>query len=218
MTDGGSVDDAETLESPFITIWESPRATIRRIVDADSRLHVTTLFFAQGFVGAIESALEHVGAAEETLVATAVRMVVTLVVVVPMSYLSAWYLRWIATWFGGQASRQEVAASVAWSTVPSIVGTAATIATRLALFGLAGFKDEVSAALAGGSLLSTTLSLAPILFAIWSGYLSILCLAEVNRFSMARAVGTHLTALLIALILVAGAALAAFVLVGSSFS
>jgi hypothetical protein len=36
---------------PFVTIWESPRETIRRVVATDPRRWVNLLFFASGFFG-----------------------------------------------------------------------------------------------------------------------------------------------------------------------
>src|SRR6185369_10030103 len=45
----------EHAESPFVTIWESPRETIRRVVATDPRRWVNALFFASGFVGVLMS-------------------------------------------------------------------------------------------------------------------------------------------------------------------
>src|SRR5258705_5304834 len=45
----------EPAESPFVTIWESPRETIRRVVATDPRRWVNALFFASGFVGVLTS-------------------------------------------------------------------------------------------------------------------------------------------------------------------
>ena len=192
------MDDVETAESPFITIWESPRATIRRIVDADPRRLVPLLFFAGGVRSGMTIPIPASISPEMFPLVLALVCVGAGVIAIPMSYGSAWYLRWIGSWFGGIASRAEVRASIAWAAVPSIVGTALLLGIRLALYGTEIFRDEQPTVDAASPLLTTSLSLAPLIFAVWSGVASIVCFAEVNRFSTTRAVVAHATAAVLA--------------------
>lgn len=196
------MDDIETTESPLITIWEAPRATIRRIVDTDPRHLVTLLFFLGGLRSGIDVALERAATTDVPLALVALLCLVTGLVAIPTAYLSAWYVRWVATWFGGVASRAEAAAAIAWATVPSLAGTAVLFVARLALFGTEIFRSDQPAAAAASPLLTTTLRLAPIVFMLWSGTVAIVCFAEVNRFSVTRAVLAHATAVLLAVAVV----------------
>ena len=197
------MNDAEPAESPFITIWEAPRATIRRIVDADPRRLVPFLFFAGGVRSGMTVSIPPTVSDDMLPLVLALVCIVAGVLAIPTSYLSARYLRWIGSWFGGIASRAEVAASIAWAAVPSIVGTALLLAVRVSLYGAEIFRDEQPTVEAGSTLLTTSLRLAPLIFALWSGVASIVCFAEVNRFSTTRAVFAHLTAAVIALVVVA---------------
>src|SRR5262249_44221545 len=88
----------EPAESPFVTIWESPRATIRRVVATNPRRWVNALFFASGFVGTLASvptALEERFEIEVPLVWLVALALGAGLMTILSGYLNAWYKRWV---------------------------------------------------------------------------------------------------------------------------
>ena len=187
-------------ESPFVTIWESPRETIRRVVATNPRRWVNGLFFASGFFGTltslptaleerieIEVPLEWIGAA--ALGIGLLSMV--------SGHLNAWYKRWVGTLLGGDAPRAAVVAVSAYASIPATVGHALVLAIEVALFGTEPFSPTHPAMDAASPLLTRTLSLGAFLSTVWAVCVSIVGFAEVNRFSIGRSIATSLLAVLI---------------------
>src|SRR5688572_31045176 len=115
---GGVAADEPAAESPFVTIWEAPRATIRRLVATDPRRHVNVLFFASGVVGALTTLARSTDRFTLPLVAIPLAAFAAGVANVPLGHLNAWYKRWVGGLLGGLASRQSVATVGAWSAGP----------------------------------------------------------------------------------------------------
>ncbi len=183
-------------ESPFVTIWEAPRATIRRIVDSDPRLHVNLLFFGGGVVGMLSALRSHATFDIPPLFAAGGCILLGLLSV-PFSHMGAWYMRSIGGWLGGTASRQEVAAAFAWAGVPTVVGGLALWVLQFALFGTELLSPERPTIDAASPLLLMTLRLAALLLGVWTSTASLLCFAEVNRFSVLRSLTTWIVSVLV---------------------
>jgi hypothetical protein len=198
-------------ESPLVTIWESPRATIRRIVDANPRRRVNLLFFAAGAVGGIDVVAGRLDVLGLPLAAAPVACVALGLLYVPVGHLNALYRRWVGGLLGGHATRVEVAAASAWATVPLVVGHGAIWAAQLALFGSEALAAERPTVDAAPQLLRTSLALGSGLFTLWSIVISIVGFAEVNRFSVARSIATSVLSFLI-VATIAGFAIAALFL------
>src|SRR5262249_42194986 len=112
-------------ESPFITIWDAPRETIRRIVDRDPRFLVNPLFFAAAAVGTLDVLAELAQRFPIPPLMVPLACAVTGLIAIPLGHMNAWYKRFVARLFGGQATQQEAAAVAAWATVPTVIGHAA---------------------------------------------------------------------------------------------
>jgi hypothetical protein len=196
----------EPAESPFITIWESPRETIRRVVATNPRRWVNALFFASGFFGALTSvptALEERLEIEVPLEWIGALALAIGLVTIPSGHLNAWYKRWVGTLLGGDASRAAVVAVSAYASIPATVGHALVLAVQVALFGTEPFTPTHPAMDAASPLLMRTLSLGAFASSVWAVCLSIVGFAEVNRFSIGRSIATSLLAVLIIAVTIA---------------
>ena len=194
---GDGPPDPAVRESPFVTIWEEPRATIRTLVATDPRRHVNALFFTSGVVGAltsIPSSFSQLALAPVWVVAIAFGVGL---VSVPISHLNAWYRCWVGRLLGGVASRTAVATVAAWSSVPLIVGHGVLLLAQMALYGTEPLRAEHPTMDAAPALLQISFSLASALFTLWGLVASIVGFAEVNGFSIWRSIGTSIVALAI---------------------
>jgi Yip1 domain len=181
-------------ESPLISIWDAPRATIRQIVDRDPRRWVNSLFFAAGVIATLNgfTAAAEFFPVPIPLAGVPILCAMTGIVAIPVRHLGAWYKRLIGRLLGGQATQREVVAVAAWATVPTIVGHGALWIVRFALYGTEVLLPEHPTIDASSGLVQLSFGLAATLFSLWSGYVSIVGFAEVNRFSVARSVATSI--------------------------
>jgi len=184
-------------ESPFVTIWEAPRATIRRIVDTDPRFHVNGLFFCSGVIGALEGIATWAQRFELPLVAIPIGCLLLGAITVPTGHANAWYKRWVGGLLGGTASRQEVAAVNAWATVPVIVGHTGLWIIQGALYGREIYSPVHPTIDAASTLVRVTFALAAGLFTLWAAVVVVAGFAEVNRFSIARSIAASIIAVTI---------------------
>jgi len=181
-------------ESPLVTIWDSPRATIRRIVDTNPRRGVNLLFFAAGAVSGLHAVAGQLDDFRLPWVAATAASVLFGFLYVPVGHLNALYRRWFASLLGGSATRIEIAASSAWSAVPIVLGHGAIWLVEFGLYGAEVLAAERPTMDAASPLLRTTLQLGTALFTLWSMTISVVGFAEVNRFSVLRAVATSVLA------------------------
>lgn len=185
--------------TPWVTIATRPRATIRAIVDANPRRHVWLLAAASGLGWPVLGG------------PTAVRPLLFFIApvgAVVLLYVNGALVRWTGSWLGGSASSAEVRAALAWSNVPTIFLLAIRVAASLLGADLL---------FAGRGALAWTIFRG--LVSLWVSGLTLVCLAEVHRFSMLRATWSLLLAgLLLALPVAIVAVLALLVLgAGSTF-
>ena len=196
-------------ESPFVTIWEAPRETVRRIVATDPRRHVNWLFFAAGVVGGLQGVpnwVEKTGIALPILAAVLACVVLGLISI-PLGHMNAAYKRWVGSLLGGEAPRAAVAAVSAWSTIPMVVGQGGIWLVQVVLYGRELMSPEHPTIDAAPRLVQTTFLLASVLFGLWTIVIAVAGFAEVNRFSIARSIATSILA-----VVIMGVVLAAMVL------
>ena len=179
-------------ESPFITIWDAPRETIRRIVDRDPRRHVNLLFFAAGAIGTLDALAQFAERFPMPPLAVPVVCLVTGLVAIPFGHLGAWYKRLISRLFGGLATQAEAVAVAAWATVPTVAGHAALWGIRFGLYGTELFRPDHPTVDTSPRLLTLSLGLASMLVSTWSVYVAVVAFAEVSRFSVGRSILTSL--------------------------
>ena len=189
----GEAADAATGDvwvDSWFTIWYRPRATMRRIVDADPTRFVLGIAWLAGAVALLSSQvtaaptdfpanvrhwprLGPIGIAIAAFFFGAIS-------IVSIYGLAALY-RWSGKILGGSAQRVEVRAALAWAQVPGLYFAAVTIiATVLGVYTPPA-PHTVS-----------PLSLIESIIGIWIFVISLKCLGEVHRFSAWRALGAIL--------------------------
>jgi len=183
--------------NPWLSIWTSPRGTIRRIVDSDPKHHVIILAMLAGF--AIFLGYES-GGPNDSLQAILIKCAI----LGPISgifnlYIWSALVRWTGSWFGGQASSIEVRAALAWSLVPKICALVLWV-PKLALFGktlLTGALHTSIFNLSGAYPALSGFTIVETVIGIWVFVIYLKCLGEVHRFSAWKALGASILGWLI---------------------
>ena len=186
--------------SSWFAIWLRPRDTIRRIVDTNPEYQVTRLTLLAGFVNIL-------GRASNGNLGDNIPILLLLFMILiggPFAglislYISGAILSWTGSWFGGQATSEEVRAALAWSSVPRIISSILWI-PLFAIYGTETFTSETpktGAMLAANPLLAWFVSILGIslwglgvIIGIWSLIIFLKCAGEVHRFSAWRALAS----------------------------
>ncbi|SFS08938.1 Yip1 domain-containing protein [Dyella sp. OK004] len=174
-------DSAATVQpNPFLTIWWHPRETMARMAAADSYPHAYGLVAICGLVaGIVED-----GSDPSQWIRGAVKGVIFLALLSPLA-------RFIGRKLGGQAEVPAVRAALAWGSVP-----------YLWMLPLSLFGELVPSTLddAKGFELVLWVLLVLVMLGVhaWCVVTTTRCLAEVQRFSIWRALGNYLLTLLVA--------------------
>jgi hypothetical protein len=208
------MDQVDSAFKPWVSIWLSPRVTIDRIVASNPEHMVVALAAAHGVVDVLSSASDESLADSMPMTALlGLALVIGPLAGVIGLYISSWLLRWTGRWLRGDASGEALRATIAWSGVPVVAALPLWLAAIL-VFGRELFTEatprlEASSALSFGML---GFGLAWLALLVWSMVLFFGCLAEVQRFSIWKAVGN---ALLAGLVLVAAIVLVVLLVVGA---
>jgi hypothetical protein len=188
----------------WLSIWVRPRATIRRIIDADPRKFAVGIAFVAGALTMVNiraslmnapmphmhMRMPHIGPLGLALAALFMGAVN-----VAMLFVFGALYRWSGAMLGGTAEAVQVRAALAWSQVPEIYLTIAGII--VAAFGLAGAPAGVYPRHSAFGLIEGIVTL-------WAFVISVKCLGEVHGFSAWRALGAVVLGLLaVVLVLVA---------------
>ena len=175
--------------NPWRTIWFSPRRTIRRIVDADVRPSWWPVI-ALALVGQAFAALEFDASGGVALDRSAMPMAIGVLQTIFGVLVGPFLLAFVGGWLGGEADPSEIRQSVAWGYVPLAVTGVCWIPVA---FSVGGNGAE------GNAEVPTVL--VPLMVAImvgvaWSVVLQVITLAEVQRFSILRAIASILSLLI----------------------
>jgi hypothetical protein len=177
-------------QSPWLSIWTHPRATIARIVSENPNRSLWLLAGIYGFCSlmnlfqsmALGSAMGPLG------------LLILAIIVAPFyGYVSfsiwSWFVSWVGKWFRGQGSFQTVRSAYAWSTVPILINIPLWL-LMVALFGHQLFMNFPDAHLLPSSqvLLLFIISIAKVVLAIWSLVIYLNALAEVQKYSVLKAI------------------------------
>ena len=195
--------EAQAL-NPWISMWTKPRATIRQIVAADPR----RLVLALAAVAGISEGFDIASNAREFLDVTILPAVLSFAAVsgailgICGLYICAAVVRWTGIWIGGQASSLHIRAAIAWSRLP-VVWIAPLWLPMTALYGQELFTDKAPAldATVGGqpamALSLLCFYLAGFVAELWSFFLLLKSLGEVQGFSAWKALGNLILASLL---------------------
>ncbi|WP_435005768.1 Yip1 family protein [Tundrisphaera lichenicola] len=180
---------AEVIErSPWLTIWTSPRQTIRKIVVSDPDRGVMAIGVVMGFCMCLNLASRYSLGDRISFTWIVPGCLAMGAIVGPLSLQifgdGAWR---IGDWLGGRGSRRSAVAAVAWGNVPilwGLVGWALLIGT----FGPGNFESSGFDFLdpAQGEELELGILLVSILQTVASFALTTNTLAEVHQISLRR--------------------------------
>ena len=195
---------AEAIGNPWITIWTQPRATIRRIVEADVRYHVVFLAMVWGALSRLEMKWSQTPSGSVWPLLVVGSVILGGIGGVLVLYLASAMLKWSGSALGGVASHAQVRAAYSWAHVPIIVGVSLGIASILLGTGGPLFSRGADTESA-----SATVSILQFIFAVWTFVVVLKGVGEVHRFSAWRTLASMLLiivailAMLVAIFLVA---------------
>jgi hypothetical protein len=185
--------------SPWLTIWYSPRKTIRSIVESNPNQQLIILAALIGISFLLEQlSTRNIGDTQPLFIIFIIAAIAGPLLGIIFVYILGALLHWTGSWFGGQASATETRAAYAWSWVPNLWILVLWI-PKLALFGMELFTSttpriESNPVLA---LILLAFSLIELVVGIWVIIIFILCLSEVHRFSIWKAIATFVLSLVI---------------------
>ncbi len=180
----------QLVGNPWLKMWTRPRETIRGIVQDDPRYQIWRLAAVYGF-----PMLLHLAQSFSLSASTPLYMILlgSAILAAPVGMLgfmiTSALIHWTGRWLGGVGSFLQIRAAVAWSNVTNL-GTGLLWLVLVGAFGWqVFFKTFPQSPFTGVSLavvgivfiLQTVLS-------IWSFVLLFQSLAEVQKFSVWRAI------------------------------
>lgn len=187
----------QPLEKPaslgwsWLTIWISPRQTIRRIVDTNAEYGVIPLAVLSGIQQVLDRASKQGWGDNQSLIVVLIFALVGGVLSgIVGVYLNGALYQWTGSWLGGQATTKEVRCAAAWSSIADI----ALLIFVLPLIGVFGRNWFTSSAdwlspTQAGVLLAFLGTIGLVSFC-WKVFLFAKCLAEVHRFSAWKGLAT----------------------------
>jgi hypothetical protein len=174
----------------FLTMWTSPRKTIRKVIetDPDSKLFILSLIYGlpMMFYYAQGSSLGQTSHLSTILLIALIGAVI--VGYIGINIGSA-LLYFTGKWIGGKASFKQVRASVAYSNVTNIVSIAIWL-ILMAMFRSSVFMSDFpyASSLGDFAFLMNTIFFVQLIVAVWSVVIFIASLSETQGFSSFKAV------------------------------
>lgn len=176
--------------NPWFSIWCHPRATVGRIVAENPNRSLWWLAAIYGFCSLMN--MFQSMALGSTLSIPAI--LILAVILAPFwgwINFSVWsaFVFWIGKWFKGRGHFTAVRSAYAWSCVPILVNVPLWL-LMVILFGHQLFLNFPNAHLLPGSqvLLLFVILIAKVVLAIWSLVIYLNGLAEVQQYSILRAI------------------------------
>jgi len=198
--------------SPFKTIWISPRATVRRIVAENPRLHVVLLACLSGVGESLNRASRrNAGDRFSITVILGLACVLGPLGGLLTLWISSHLLSFTGKLVGGRGNREHLKTAIAWATVPVVFALPLWI-PNLLLFGSEMFTSRTPRLDSQPALVVPfmAITLAQLILSIWSVVLLCQTVTEVQGYSSAwrgvanvlLAAGLIVVALILLLILI----------------
>src|ERR1700744_659006 len=170
--------DENTVRSPWLTVWLSPRRTIERLVAARPTYFVWPLAIVGTFASLYSqsSVIYGVSYLLNWQLVLSILVFGALIGIVWL-YLAGFMLSWIGRLLGGQASALHMRTVFAWSTLPTILGFVVIVVVG-AVVGHGGALDSVPLLVA--------------VFSLWSAIVFLLMLGRVQGFGFFRTILTYI--------------------------
>jgi hypothetical protein len=190
---------SEADGSPFVSMWLSPRDTVRGILQRDPTYLVVPL----GAIGGVFQALSR---ASEKSIGDHLSLPVILAIAIPFGaiagvlglHVGSALLHFTGKWIGGTGSKEDIRASIAWGTVPALWGGLLWLPIIL-LTGRAVFLTDIETSGAGAMtlLIAGGCLLVQAGAYIWSIFTGLHSLGEAQGFSAWRALGNGMLVFLV---------------------
>jgi hypothetical protein len=177
------IAESAPFPSPWRTIWFSPRKTIRRIVDAQEPPSWWPVV-ALAALGQASAALAFDPDGSLSISRSFMPVVIGVAQTIFGVLVGPFLLAFVGSWFGGEADPSEIRQAVAWGYVPMAVAGLCWI--PLALW----YQGRISAPETEIPLAVVPLKLAVLVGGLWSIVTQIITLAEVQRFSILKAIAS----------------------------
>jgi Yip1 domain len=172
-----------SIYNPWFFVWVKPKKVIKQLLEQEHKKSLWPL--------AVLHTCIYSGFSWIWLRSLSVFVIETLLLAVCVYVgfvVSGWLLVLTGRWLGGKGSPDKTRVAVGWATVPLIVSTSAYL-TSITLF--LGQRVEAS------SLWLLVLSSVAILATIWWAVIYVIMIAEVQRFSIWRAIVNAVLAALV---------------------
>lgn len=180
--------------NPWLEIWYRPRTTIRRIVQWYPKRGVYILAAVAGYVQYLNRASSQaLGDNMDLIGVLGLGLIVGTIGGIVSLAISTFGVGFVAQRLGGEADTDETMTALAWGQAPALFSLAFWILQIVLLQGDV-FKSEISLIEANPivGLLFIPLVAAGILILLGQSVLTVLTVAEVNRFSIWRSIASIL--------------------------
>ena len=197
----GSAHNTAAELNPWVSIWTQPRATIQQIVDSDPEQSVLILAGIAGFVSTLDSVRDAgLGDGIPWFYIVLICALIGSLLGIAGLYVFSFLLHWTGKWLDGRASQPLIRAAGAWSQVPIIWGLLLWV-PLIALFGQDLFRSG-SFGLESNPFFSYLVPITSIGIAlgVWSLVVSLHCLAQVQGFSVWKALGNYVLVIAVVVI------------------
>jgi hypothetical protein len=176
--------------NPWLTIWTRPRETMARIAAENPNRSLWLLAGIYGFCSLMNlfQSIE-LGSA----MGTAGIVILGFLIAPFWGYLNfsiwSWFVFFVGKWFKGQGHFSTVRSAYAWSCVPVIVNIPLWL-LMVALFGHQLFLNFPDAHLLPSGMVTFlfVILIVKVVLAVWSLVIYLNALAEVQKFSILRAI------------------------------
>lgn len=190
--------------SPWLSIWFHPKATIQRIVSVNPNRSLWLLATIYGFSSLLNLFQSiSLGQAVEVFLILILALVIAPVWGYVIFSVWSWIVTWTGKWLKGKGEFKAVRSAYAWSCVP-LVFTVAFWLILSVFFGRQLFINMPQEPLGQPQVTFLFFVLiAKVILAVWSLVIYINALAEVQQFSVLRAIGNLLISTILLIIVFA---------------
>ncbi|MBI2743339.1 MAG: YIP1 family protein [Chlamydiales bacterium] len=176
--------------SPWVKMWTKPRETIRSIVSIDPNYQIWWLAAVYGFPMLLNMSQNMSFAASIPLLMI---LLIAAIFCAPIGMLgfmiTSALVHWTGKWLGGVGTFQQIRAAIAWSNVTNLATSALWLLLVLVFGTDVFFKTFPQLPFEGASLaVVTIIFLLQTVLSIWSFVLLFQSLAEIQKFSVWRAI------------------------------
>lgn len=176
--------------NPWLSMWTKPKATIRKIIEFNPNYRLFLLAAIYGFVSLVSSSQSFsLGQTINFFTVLFLCLIVSPLWGYVIFSISSFFIYFTGKWLKGAAKYKEVRACIAWSNVPMIGNVI------LWVFLLLIFKQDLLNDFPGSYPITSpqrgalfAILLAQMILSIWVIVLYINSLAEVQMFSVGKAI------------------------------